>query len=191
VASRCGSKYHLQSFSIFNERFNMLQSISTRGRKLQRENIVELEHGLGHKIPVDYGRFLLDNNGGEPQQNCHEVQNTEGTNIGSVIAIRWLYSIGGPENRSDYIKECYGIESNYVAYFGRIPENFLPIGEDSGGNQICISLYGEDVGSIWYWDHDAETFPPDYSNCYKIADSFQALLDGLFEYDYEHDIRIP
>jgi len=187
--------------TLLSEKFFMLQSISTQGRKLHEEDILDLEHRLGHSIPADYKRFLLDYNGGSPQQNCHEVQNTEGTNIGSAIAIRWFYSIGGPEDLSSVflfggitereIRKVYSIEWNYSTFRERIPKNFLPIGCDSGGNQICISLYGEDEGNIWYWDHDAETYPPDYSNCYKVADSFQDLLNGLFEYDYENDRRLP
>jgi cell wall assembly regulator SMI1 len=179
----------------------MLQSISYQGRKLTQEDIVHLERQLEYKIPIDYKRFLLDYNGGEQEPNCHDVQGTEGKNIGSFIDIRWFYSVGGPVDLTgifklectsdDEIKEVYSIEWNYSVLLGRIPANFLPIGCDDGGNQVCISLYGEDEGSIWYWDHNREIIPPDYSNCYKVADNFQALLDGLFEYDYENDVRIP
>ena len=166
----------------------MLQSISDQGPKLCKKDIANLERKLGHKLPIDYERFLLEYNGGNPQPDCHDVQNTEGTRIGSFIGIEWFYGVAGGSGK---IKEVYSIEWNYSVLLGRIPENFLPIGEDAGGNQICISLYGEDKGSIWYWDHEAEKIPPDYSNCYKVADNFQALLDNLFEYDYENDVRIP
>ena len=200
----------------------MLQSISFRERKLVEEDIIDLERKLGHKIPADYKQFLLDYNGGAPKPDCHDVQGTEHTMIGDFIGIRSFYSIGGPENESEYIKsceetgglvkytkegwikvkECYSIESNCSVYHRRMPENFLPIGCDEGDNQVCISLYGKDEGTIWYWDHEGEIIPsgwnyflkshtPDYSNCYKVADNFQALLDGLYEYDYENDVRIP
>ena len=200
----------------------MLQSISFQGRKLIEEDIIDLERKLGHKIPADYKQFLLDYNGGDPKPDCHDVQDAERTMIGDFIGIRSFYSIGGPENESEYIKsceetgglvkytkedwikvkECYSIEWNYDCFRRRMPENFLPVGCDEGGNQVCISLYGEDEGTIWYWDHEGEIIPsgwnyflkshePDYSNCYKVADNFQALLDGLFEYDFENDVRIP
>jgi len=168
----------------------MLQSISDQGRKISKEDIAYLEGEIGHKFPSEYMRFLLDYNGGMPQPDCHDVQNTEGTNIGSFVGIHVFYSIAGVEAKSSDQEDDYTIEWSYSTYQGRIPENFLPIGEDAGGNQICLSLNGEDRGSVWYWDHEAEIAPPSYRNCYKIADSFQTLLDGLFEYDYENHKRI-
>lgn len=166
----------------------MLHSIEDQGTTLNEEDIVQLERELGYAIPSDYARFLLAYNGGVPEPNCHDVQGTEGTSIGEFVDIFVFYSVA---NVSGEVQESYCIKSNWSVYRGRIPQNLFPIGEDGGGNQICISLYGEDKGSIWYWDHEAEKIPPDYSNCYKVADNFQALLDNLFEYDYENDVRIP
>jgi len=167
----------------------MFKSISYfQGHKLTQEDIINLERQLEHEIPNEYARFLLAYNGGMPQQNCHDAHGTAGRRIGSVICVEMLYSLAG---KSEVVKETHSIEWNYSVYRGRIPENFLPIGEDGGGNQVCISLYGEDAGCVWYWDHNKEIIPPDYSNCYKVADNFQALLDGLFEYDYENGVRIP
>jgi SMI1 / KNR4 family. len=169
----------------------MLRSISTQGRKLTIDDLIQFEIVLGIKIPEDYAAFLLKNNGGEPIPSCHDVQNTKGTNIGSTIAIRWLYSIGGPENKPKDISEVYGLEWNYSVYHGRIPTDYLPVGCTGCGDILCISLSEENRGSVWFWDHEAETVPPSYKNCYKVADSFQALLEGLFEYDHENDKRIP
>jgi hypothetical protein len=168
----------------------MLQSIGSCGRQLNEDDIFQFEKMLENQLPMDYVGFLLKYNGGEPKPDCHGVQSTEGTNIGQIIGVRWFFSIDGPDGESDYIKKCYDIVENLNDFEGRIPNNFLPIACDDGGNQICLSLYGKDKGSVWYWDHEAEHYPSTYSNCYKVADSFQDLLDGMFEYDFENDVRV-
>jgi hypothetical protein len=169
----------------------MLRTIREQGRKLSPSDIIDLESMIGYEIPSDYKKFLLMYNGGVPDQHYHDVQNTEGTNIGSFVGMRCFYWIDGPENKEPHIKELYSLKDTYSVYHERIPSNFLPISEDDGGNLICLSLYGEDCGSIWYWDHEAEHSPPDYRNCYKVANSFQELLDGMFDYDFENDVRLP
>jgi hypothetical protein len=169
----------------------MLRSIRGRGRKLEPSDLINLENVIGYKLPSDYKNFLLKYNGGVPKQWCHDVQGTEGTGIGKAVGMRCFYWIDGPENKDSRIKKIYSLEWTYSLYRGRIPDNFFPISEDDGGNQICLSLYGEDRGSIWYWDHEAEHYPPSYSNCYKIANSFQELFEGMFDYDFENDVRLP
>lgn len=190
----------------------MLQSISNCGRKLNNNDILQLEEILGHKLPTDYVAFLLRHNGGVPIPDCHIVQNTEETNIGDVIGIECFFSIGGPDKdfgsklfegftpkELTAIKLSDDILNNYEIFKRRMPQNLLPIGSCPCGDIICVSLYGDDENTIWYWDHEGEIIPPnwnpdeaiqppDYSNCYKVADSFQALLDGLFEYNFENEL---
>jgi hypothetical protein len=169
----------------------MLLSIENQGRKLNQSDIVNFENVIGHELPPDYKKFLLNYNGGEPKQNYHDVQGTEGKGIGDFVECRCFFAIDGPESYEPEVKKGYDIEWNYLVLRGRIPDNFLPISEDSGGNIVCLSLYGEDLGSIWFWSHHDEHYPPSYSNCYKVADSFQELLEGMFEYDFENDVRLP
>jgi hypothetical protein len=169
----------------------MLRAIRNRGRKLSLSDIDNLEKVIGYELPSDYKRFLLKYNGGNPKQGCCDIHGTGEAYIGEFIGVNCFYWIDGPKSERQKIKELYDIEWNYSVYRGRIPNNFLPISSDEGDNQICLSLYGEDRGSIWYWDHNSEHYPPSYSNCYRVADSFQELLEGMFEYDFENDVRLP
>lgn len=42
------------------------------------------------------------------------------------------------------------------AYLGRMPGNLLPIGNNGTGNQFCIGVGGDELGQIYYWDHNDE-----------------------------------
>jgi hypothetical protein len=174
----------------------MLREMRRQGRKLSMDDIKTLENDLNVKLPESYKNFLLQYNGGRPTPECYPIERTEEVYIGNFGGIQFLYWIDGPEDATEKTKRCYNIRNNYENSRRRMPENFLPIACDDGGNHICLSLYGVDAGWIWYWDHEGEKIPPDwnydlpshvpdYSNCYKIAESFQEFIDGLFDFPKE------
>jgi len=64
----------------------------------------------------------------------------------------------------------------------RVPTNILPIAEDEGGNQICLSLRPESCGWIYYWDHELEAEegePATFDNMSKINSSFRGFVQSL------------
>lgn len=61
----------------------------------------------------------------------------------------------------------------------RIPSNMIPIGEDCVTNLILLSVKGPDYGKVYYWDHELETEPADYSNLTLIANSFEEFINNL------------
>lgn len=62
----------------------------------------------------------------------------------------------------------------------------LPIGQDTGGNLILLSVAGDTESGIPYWMYAySEYGEPDNSKAGEIAPDFQSFLDGLFdESDY-------
>lgn len=72
----------------------------------------------------------------------------------------------------------------YLDYQGRISSELLPIGEDPGGNIICLGIKGERHDKIYFWDHHGEIVPengeePGYSNLFFVADSFDEFFFSL------------
>ena len=64
----------------------------------------------------------------------------------------------------------------------RLPEGFIPIGDDSGGNIICISTEGQYFGNIFFWNHEQESgTQDDMTNVYFIASSFTNFLNKLYD----------
>lgn len=61
-----------------------------------------------------------------------------------------------------------------------IPAFFLPIGDDSGGNPICMSLLGDEYGAVFFCDHELENKETGFLATSKIADSFTDFINELF-----------
>ena len=98
---------------------------------------------------------------------------------------------------NDYIEQLYGVVPGstlddlsilYSDYRGRIHSDLLPIGEDPGGNIICLGLKSKRRGKVYFWDHEREEMPPDdappdwepgYSNVSFVANSFDEFFFSL------------
>lgn len=70
--------------------------------------------------------------------------------------------------------------------------NRMPIGRDGFGNQICLGIGGEEMGRVFFWDHEGEELFDDgidnWENIYHVADSFDAFLNGLtLQYEEEEE----
>ena len=120
-------------------------------------------------IPDDYKNFLIQYNGGRPENSTVHFKNRdEATMLNCIFG---------------FTKDRYGSFTRYQGvYAGRIPSNTIAIADDAGGNLIIMSISGEDYGKIYFWDHEMEAYEdedPDYSNLTLVADSFQEFLDNL------------
>jgi hypothetical protein len=139
---------------------------------IHESDIEALEKQLQVRLPASYRNFLLEHNGGELSPNVFLISEREGNDN-----LRYLFGIGDDED--------YSISGYMEIYSGRIPDNFLAIGADDLGNLVCLSIKGDDVGKIYFWDHDWEVVEgvPDYSNVTLVADSFSQLLEELHDFD--------
>ncbi|GIK67151.1 MAG: SMI1/KNR4 family protein [Chloroflexota bacterium] len=135
-------------------------------------DIQAVEQQLNIKFPDDYRRFLLAHNGGRPEPEIFLIPDHPIPNQSSIL--NWFYSI----DPSDYY---YNILKMVKVFADRMPPEFIPIGCDPGGNQICLVVAGEDKGMIFFWDHEQEMDegePPTYDNLFFIADSIDDLLNN-------------
>ncbi|NWJ48686.1 MAG: SMI1/KNR4 family protein [Chloroflexi bacterium] len=142
------------------------------GPALSEADIIQAEGELGIEFPQAYKDFLMKYYGGRPKLTSFPLFGDSLTSRGSI---HWLYSI----NKVNY---NYDIIENMHTFKGRIPTNFLTIGEDPGGNIICISFRGPDAGKVYYWDHEGEldkSSMDSYENVYFIADSFEEFINSL------------
>lgn len=53
---------------------------------------------------------------------------------------------------------------------------YLAIADDSGGNFLCLMLVGDNIGSVYYWEHDRGD---DERSLFLLARSFSDLIDRL------------
>lgn len=135
------------------------------------EKIQYFESRMGLKFPSDYFEFLKKNNGGFPQKKVFLINETQGEDSLSVFF--------GIDLTNNYISINYLYEN----YEDRFPKGVIPIGEDPGGNYICINLNEESYGKIYFYDHEVENEDENgkltWNNLYLIADSFTEFLEKL------------
>lgn len=77
-------------------------------------------------------------------------------------------------------------------YSGRVPDKFLPFGESSGGNLLCLSLREDSYDAVYFWDHENEVDAkglqtPESSNIYLVANSFQDFVLSLIRIEDGND----
>jgi len=149
----------------------MNATMSESGESLTERDITALERHVGAGLPLPYRQFLLEYNGGRVSPDCFDF-NRNGEEDGSMVD--WFLRIGdeGWSNMYKYLE----------VYKDRVPDGFMPIAHDPGGNLILISLQGD--GRIYYWDHDEEVEEgqaPGTRNVYLVANSFPEFLDSLYD----------
>lgn len=144
-----------------------MKNIERTNGHLEESYLETQEQFFNFKFPKDYRLFLLENNGGVTNKKIFFYKNSK--NDGSILDRLFGFTP----------KPHYNILIYFKAYKGRIPYNMFPIGYDPGGNLILISVEGPNYGKIYYWDHEQETEPADYSNLTLIADSFDEFINNL------------
>jgi len=146
----------------------MIDMLDSLG-EIHPQQIDALEKTLGYSLPASYRNFLLRYNGGEPADTVFFIDDEEGEDV-----IGGFYGICH--------EDVDNLASIYAICSGRMPKHVLPIAFDPFGNQICLSLAGDDTGNVYFWDHEREYLDgraPDYHNLILLADSFDAFLASL------------
>ncbi len=60
----------------------------------------------------------------------------------------------------------------------RMPIGFLPIGIDTFGNLACLAVTGEDVGKVYFWDHEEDEEDEMFI---ELAADFSAFCETFFD----------
>ncbi|KGX89727.1 hypothetical protein N781_16000 [Pontibacillus halophilus JSM 076056 = DSM 19796] len=136
--------------------------------KVSLQDIKQFEQEYEVTLPKQYVDFLLEYNGGFPQQSNFKISDDEGESL-----VNKFYGIGDMKGNLGEVFEILE---------GEIPEEFISIGHDPGGNEILLGVSGEDQGKVYFWIHDVE--PEDeMDNMHILADSFTEFFTNLYEND--------
>src|SRR5690625_178950 len=134
---------------------------------LSRKDIEDFETKNNIKLTDHYKEVLLNVNGVT-------------TNIGVFMISEW-----GGETVKHYFHSIddtyYDIEDFMDILDLRLPEGFIPIGNDGGGNALLLGISELHYDRIYFWDHEQEVDEPDMSNMYFLADNIWEFLDNLYE----------
>jgi hypothetical protein len=140
-----------------------------KGIPLAQRDIENFEKTIKVRLPEDYKRFLAEQNGGEkPDAEIFRLATG-----GSSILSR-LFPIGDGKGRD-------------VLGFARqlrdeLPVGVIPIGQDIGGNYLCLSTDGLTTGQIFLLNHDESPSRSPAEKWNKLIfceSSFSAFCEGL------------
>lgn len=157
----------------------MLNHVEEPGRPLTLADVERVECIGNVVFPSDYRKFLLAHNGGRPVPSAFPLFGLDKNPYGNV------HYFFGIENNGD--DDSCDLLSIFEIMRDRLPGNLIAIADDGCGDLICLSVSGEDVGAVVFWNQHNVPETPDYSNVYFIANSFSDFLDSLCELpdDYE------
>jgi cell wall assembly regulator SMI1 len=132
--------------------------------------ILAFESKFNIKLPDEYRRFLLSHNGGNPSPKKIITQDKK---IESMVSTFFPLS--------DFTEDNLVNEFEGLTQARQIPPNFISIAMDPAENRIVLSIYGDDVGKVYYWSWDEEPKKPTCSYKYLrlIANNFDDFLSSL------------
>lgn len=131
--------------------------------------IEEVEHSLGLSLPADYRGFLAEHNGGYMEENFLPPGDA---------SVRYFYSAGLNDSKyiDDLVSALHRLYLPDVDLSYQLRTGFLPVGEDEGGNLVCLKAVGEDSGSVWLWSHDAALDEDPFE---RLSESFGEFFSSL------------
>ncbi len=151
--------------------------MSIANHPIALEDIAIFERDFNIRLPDDYRAFLLQNNGGRPEEDwCFdfvEVGRTEVT--GSCVSD--FYALD-----PDEVMRWHDLRRARFAQIDsqKLPDGLLIIAVDPGGNYICMSVAEEDYGHVVFANHELEVSETGYHVVSPVADSFTDFLDMLY-----------
>ena len=123
--------------------------------------LADLEKKIGEKLPADYAAFMMTFDGKLPEARSFKVR----------------------RDYSDELNELWPLKDKYKSVAGGWgllagkESHLLIIGDDGGGNWICLAVRGSDRGKVFFVDQDYS--PGERQRVVKLADSFENFMAGL------------
>ncbi len=140
---------------------------------MNEESLLLLEQQLAYPLPTDYRQFLqkygITAGGGDVCYTNADDPNEVESSVEVFYGIK-------PGDSYDLLERKRG--------FGdRLPIRILPIASSPGG-EFCLSLAGNDIGNVYWWDSHGGSRDSD-ENLEFVARDFDSFLTGLIVAEIE------
>ena len=146
------------------------------GKELLPDDIKRYENELGVTFPKEYVDFILEYNGGTPDETRAFDFIDSSTNSMNNTDIRnfFVFYENGEPTHDDIMHVNWLMKEEET-----IPEWLFAFCEDSGGNPVCMSMRDDDYGTIYFCDHEIEG-DDGYYLMSRVADSFDEFISMLY-----------
>jgi SMI1 / KNR4 family (SUKH-1) len=140
-----------------------------RGEPLTEAELGNLARPAAAELPASCREFMATGDGGvflDPNRYGSSFRG----GLNELFAVR--------EASPSY----WSFASVLDVYRDRVPEGFLPIGDDLAGNLIVLGVDGKHRRRVYFWNHEREADegePATMDNMELVAGSFREFLDGI------------
>jgi hypothetical protein len=163
------------------EMLNISHKLNTLGFRPMRPDI-DVSHNnnysnllaeKGVHVPGDYKTFLLDHpsTGVFDSQVVFSAEDKSSWATNGLEVLEVLYG-----KCSDTQNDLLKVRDQF---FDQLPPDFLPIGQVTGANLVCLCLRKESFGKIYIWDHEHENDAR--QGLYFVTSSFSEFVNLLHE----------
>lgn len=149
----------------------MLARFQDRGPPVDEADLAAFEGRRGLRLPADYRRFLLEQNGGERAGVRFFSLGAAGVPIPGAVL-----DLGGDASEGEWPELFSDLEARLLwCRSSGYPADLLPIAEAARG-LLALQLGGEDAGSV-----DLDYDPDGYCEWHRerVAGSFADLMRDL------------
>lgn len=140
------------------------------GPAVTADTVSAFEAALPGRLPDDYRDFLRTTNGGRPEPNWLPPERPgESLDIAEFLGL----------DVSEYSRSL--VQTRQV-FTDRIPDHLLAVASANGSTKVCVSLSGDDRGSVWFYDTALEVEPEDGQDpdlLVRLFDSFTEFFAAL------------
>ncbi len=147
------------------------------GNKLNLDELKAFEREMNIILPSEYIEFMIDTNGGMPEEDFvfdYFDLVTEGEKR-SLIQDFFVIYLDDNYEVNNLKNICNQLWNDHA-----ISRKMFPFAEDPAGNYICISLDKENYGTVLFCDHEYEDSETEYMMSSKISDSFSDFVNSLY-----------
>jgi hypothetical protein len=118
---------------------------------------------IGLLIPVELRRLYLAANGGHPTPNAL-LKDDEVYCVHQFIPVKH-------GRKGEFLEDVVRMSRGYL------PDAFIPIAIDAGGDHFLYSVAADSIGSVWFFASDYIDEPD--RTMVKLADSLGDFMNGL------------
>ena len=132
-----------------------------KARKKTKSNaqlLDDLERTIGAALPEDYRQFMTTFAGELPEPRSFKVARDDQRELNALWPLK---------GRSGSVSGGWGLLTGKEA-------NLLVVGDDGGGNWICLAVAGKERGKVFFVDHDYS--PGERKRVTKLADSYDRFI---------------
>jgi len=136
-------------------------------KSIDEADIKRIEDKYAFTMPYEFKEHYLQYNGGYPEKSVFIC------NDGSKYVVNYFIPIKNEQ-------EDYNLDTvlNILRYDLTIPDWLIPFADEEGGNLFCFSLRDNELGTIYYYDHE---FTNGKNNVRRISNTLETFINSMIE----------